>query len=369
MSRKNPFQLVTKRPTVVGTGLIALDVIIKAHGQRNPWLWTGGTCGNVLTIMSYLGWQAFPVARLNGDAASRCVEEDLTRWQVRLDHARTTPGSQTPIVVHRISKTPKGLPFHRFSWTCPNCGAWLPGYRPVLASAARSIAQRLGNPKVFFLDRLSRGALVLAKACIGKGALVFFEPSGFGEPRLFKEALRLAHILKYSNERARSFHGVGNGGGPLLEIETLGAEGLRYRSRIAGATTNGWERLEAYQVADFRDAGGAGDWCTAGIIHGLVQNGLTGLTQARRPQLEDALRFGQALAAWNCGYEGARGGMYAVDKTTFRRQVQSIISQDGSKVPKREVPHAVVRDAFACICPACALASGVQGRGRAPKGS
>jgi len=354
MSHKSFFQLVTERPSIVGTGLIALDVIIEADGKRKPWMWTGGTCGNVLAIMSYLGWQAFPVSRLNGDAASRYVEEDLIRWQVHLDYARTTPGSRTPIVVHRILKTPKGLPFHRFSWTCPNCGAWLPGYRPVLASAARSIAERLGSPNVFFLDRVSRGALILAKACIAKGALVFFEPSGLGEPRLFREALRLAHILKYSNERVRSLQGVGNGGGPLLEIQTLGAEGLRYRSRIAGAMTDGWERLEAYQVAKLRDAGGAGDWCTAGIIHGLAQKGLAGLSNICRSQLEEALRFGQALAAWNCGFEGARGGMYAVDKPTFRRQVQSIISQGGSKVPQREVPNPAVREAFECICPACA---------------
>lgn len=357
MSRKSPFRLEAKRPAVVGTGLIALDVTIEANAKRDPWLWTGGTCGNVLTILSYLGWQAFPVARLNGDSASRRVEEDLTRWQVRLDHAKTTPGSRTPIVVHRISKTPKGLPFHRFSWTCPNCGAWFPGYRAVLASAAQSIAQRLGTPKVFFLDRVSRGALVLAKACIAKGAVVFFEPSGFGEPRLFREALRLAHILKYSNERVRSFHSMGNGGGPLLEIETLGAEGLRYRSRIAGVRTEGWEHLEAYQVAELKDAGGAGDWCTAGIIHALAQKGLRGLVKARRRQVEGALRFGQALAAWNCGYEGARGGMYSVDKRTFRRHVQSIVSQDGSKVSQREVPNAGVRQTFECICPACARRS------------
>jgi len=353
MSRSSFFEVVTKRPTILGTGLITLDVILGADGNRGPWLCTGGTCGNVLTIMSYLGWQAFPVARLNGDAASRHVEEDLKRWEVHLDHARTTPGSRTPIVVHRIFKTPEGLPFHRFSWTCPNCGAWLPGYRPVLASAARSIAERLASPKVFFLDRVSRAALLLAKACIAKGALVFFEPSGLGEPRLFREALGLAHILKYSNERVRSLQGAGHGEGPVLEIETLGAEGLRYRSRIAGARTDGWERLEAYQVAELRDAGGAGDWCTAGILHGLAQNGLAGLTTIRRSQLEEALRFGQALAAWNCGFEGARGGMYAVDKPTFRRQVQSIISQGGSKAAQREVPSPGVREAFECICPAC----------------
>jgi fructokinase len=362
MSRRSPFELEVQRPSIVGTGLLALDVVVEAEAKRDPWLWTGGTCGNVLTILSYLEWQAFPVARLNGDAASRCVEEDLARWGVHLDHAKTNPGAATPIVVHRISKTAAGLPFHRFSWTCPNCGTWLPGYQAVRSSAAESVLPRLGTPKVFFLDRVSRGALVLARACIEKGALVFFEPAGFGEPRLFREALALAHILKYSHERVRAFQGIGNGkGGPLLEIETLGAEGLRYRSRIPGARTDGWNCLDAFDVTELRDAAGAGDWCTAGIIHRLAQRGLAGLIKARRPQLEDALRFGQALAAWNCRYEGARGGMYAVKKKTFHLQVEGIISQDGSKVSKREVPTAVVRKVFEHICPGCT--NGSAGRG------
>jgi hypothetical protein len=361
MSRRNPFELKVKRPVALGTGLIALDVVIEAEVKRDPWLWTGGTCGNVLTILSYLGWRAFPVARLNGDAASRCVEEDLAHWSVHLDYVKTNPGARTPIVVHRIAKGVSGLPFHRFSWTCPNCGAWLPGYQPVLASAAESIIPRLGTPKIFFMDRVSRGALLLAKTSIAKGALVFFEPAGFGEPRLFREALAISHILKYSHERVRSFHGITNSENLILEIETLGAEGLRYRSRIPAARTNGWERLEAFEVSELRDAAGAGDWCTAGIIHSLAQRGLVGLKKARRYQVEDALRFAQALAAWNCSYEGARGGMYAVGTKEFRLQVESIMLQAKSKVPKREVPTAVVRKTFEGICPGC-IPTGTAGR-------
>lgn len=353
MSCRSPFKLDVRRPIAIGTGLIALDVVIEADVERDSWLWTGGTCGNVLIILSYLGWQAFPVARLNGDAASRCVEEDLAHWRVHLDYAKTHPGARTPIVVHRIAKRASGLPFHRFSWTCPNCGVWFPSYQPVLASVVESIVPRLGTPRVFFMDRVSRGALLLARASIAKGAIVFFEPAGFGEPRLFREALAISHVLKYSHERVRSFQGITKSENLILEIETLGAEGLRYRSRIPTAPTNGWEKLEAFEVNEFRDAAGAGDWCTAGIIHRLAQRGLAGLKRARRGQVEDTLRFAQALAAWNCSYKGARGGMYTVDKQEFRLQVESILSQAKSKVPKREIPTAVIRKTFEGICPGC----------------
>lgn len=363
MSHRDPFKLEVRRPSVVGTGLIALDVVVESEAKRDPWLWTGGTCGNVLTILSYLGWDAAPVARLNGDAASRWVEEDLARWGVRLDFAKTSPGARTPIVVHRITKSKAGVPFHRFSLTCPNCGSWLPSYRPVLASEAERLTSELGRPRVFFLDRVSRGALILAQAAMAEGAVVIFEPAGLGEARLFKEALKMAHILKYSHERVRSFHGVGDGDGPLLEIETLGAEGLRYRSRIEGALTKGWERLDPFDIGELRDAAGSGDWCTAGIVHSLAQQGLAGLLKATRSRVEDGLRFGQALASWNCGYEGARGGMYAVEKRAFRQQIESIISQDGTKAPRREIPAAAIQKVFECICPAC-IGSRGPGRGK-----
>ena len=60
MSRKSPFDLAVQTPVVVGTGLVALDIVINSDVHRPPQLWAGGTCGNVLTILSYLGWHAYP---------------------------------------------------------------------------------------------------------------------------------------------------------------------------------------------------------------------------------------------------------------------------------------------------------------------
>src|SRR5689334_15732613 len=57
------------RPEVFGTGLVALDVVITGSDHQRPLFRAGGTCGNVLTILSHLGWKACPVARLNGDPA------------------------------------------------------------------------------------------------------------------------------------------------------------------------------------------------------------------------------------------------------------------------------------------------------------
>ena len=183
------------RATIVGTGLLTLDVVI-GHERSAQRLLAGGTCGNVLTILSYLGWDAYPVSRLNGDVAAEHVVRDLRRWKVHLDFARLAPGGSTPIIVHQIGRTKQGQAFHRFSWTCPQCGAWLPPYKAALANAVQDVLTRIHEPRVFFFDRLSRGALMLAKDCAAKGALVVFEPGGIGDPGLFAEAIATTHVLK-----------------------------------------------------------------------------------------------------------------------------------------------------------------------------
>lgn len=54
-----PFDLPGPRPAIAGTGLIALDVVIPNEPRSLPQLWAGGTCGNVLTALAYLGWDSY----------------------------------------------------------------------------------------------------------------------------------------------------------------------------------------------------------------------------------------------------------------------------------------------------------------------
>ena len=64
VSKKKEPDVRKGRPAVTGMGLVALDMVITEPSDREPRFFAGGTCGNVLTILSYLGWAATPVARL-----------------------------------------------------------------------------------------------------------------------------------------------------------------------------------------------------------------------------------------------------------------------------------------------------------------
>jgi fructokinase len=41
----------------MGTGLVALDLVVSNDNSVPPRYYAGGTCGNVLTILSFLGWE------------------------------------------------------------------------------------------------------------------------------------------------------------------------------------------------------------------------------------------------------------------------------------------------------------------------
>lgn len=358
MPRKAPPTIrLPGRPTVVGTGLVALDVVYNVESDRPPRWYAGGTCCNVLTILRYLGWQAEPVSRLAPGPAVERLLADLAEWKVSTAFVSVEEGGSTPVIIERIARSPDGQPYHTFSWRCPGCGTHLPGYKPVLAATAQALVPRLPACQVFFFDRVSRGTLHLAQAGTDHGAVVVFEPSAVGDPELFREAWSLAHIVKYSHERLREIADLQlkptERERVLLEVETLGPDGLRYRSRLPKARTSGWHTVPAFRPKDLKDTAGSGDWCSAGLLHRLARGGLRGLRAVDNRKVQEAIRFGQALATWNCGFEGARGGMYQVSRQVFERQVKKILKGGETVSDVVADERSPAGKVVSCFCPSC----------------
>ena len=117
------------RSRIFGTGLIVLDLVVGPDPETPVRSWVGGTCGNLLSLLAYLGWDAYPVARMNGDVASKRVCADMERWGVHMKWAHCAPTTHTPMIVQKIRRKGDGLAYHRFSWSCPRCGGWLPPFR------------------------------------------------------------------------------------------------------------------------------------------------------------------------------------------------------------------------------------------------
>ena len=335
---------------VVGTGLLALDLVVRSNARGPIGSWAGGTCGNVLAILAYLGWDAYPVSRMNGDAAGQRVCADLSRWGVHLDWIACSPTTDTPIIVQEIRTGSDGRVGHRFSWSCPSCGGWLPAFKPITGEAVGRVKTVLKETDVFFIDRLSRAAVTLATDAAALGAVVVYEPSAKSSGRLVEEAIGVAHIVKYAEARRHEFPEVMiEKSGAWVEIQTMGERGLRYRHRF-GRKWSDWRHLAAVGAPRLADTCGAGDWCTAGLIARAAAGGQQALRRGGAGRIRTALRYGQTLAAWNCSFEGARGGMYAVTRPTFEHHIELL--QSGRSQNMDQVPLNDGTDELA-MCPTC----------------
>ena len=261
---------------------------------------------------------------MNGDAASERVSADLAHWGVHLDFANCGPAAHTPIIIQEIRRGRDGKPRHRFSWSCPQCGQWLPGFKPVTTAAVQAVTPALDKASVFFLDRLSRAALSLAKEAAERGGVIVFEPSGKGTDKNGRGGRHCPYRQVCRPAPGKFRRHDGQGAATIVEVQTLGEQGLKYRHRF-GRSWSEWINVGAVPAPRLADTCGSGDWCTAGLIAKVAAGGVVGLHDVGADGLRAALRYGQSLAAWNCGFEGARGGMYAVTRDTFDAQIAALI--------------------------------------------
>ena len=338
---------------VYGTGLLTLDLVFGPDDEQPARWFAGGTCGNVLAILSFLGWQSFPITRLNGDVASQIVRRDLMDWGVNLDYARLAPQAPTPIIVQRINRNPAKMTSHHFSSLCPYCRSRLPGFRAVRNDTAVEVLSRWSPPTVFFLDRASRGMLTLAQAAANAGALVVFEPSAQVNSQHMLEAMRIAHIVKYADERfPEPLNAIEFSDDTRIEIQTSGSSGFRFRARLAEQVSD-WNYRPALSTENIADSAGAGDWFTAALIS-RFPNGLDDLQELSAPDLDDIFSFANAAAAWNCFFEGARTGMYAMSQEMFSANVRDLQEGRARMTTDREaVAFDVDKTDVSPACPAC----------------
>lgn len=316
--------------TCVGSGLIALDVIVNGSPNTPAKLCAGGSCGNVLSILSFLGWESSPIARLSNNNASENLFNDFKKFKVDTSLISCTSDGSTPVIIHRILKDKFGNPKHKFEFRVPETGAWLPQYKPVLKTAVDAIIDEKPTANVFFFDRISRSSLDLAKYYKSKGALVVFEPSSMKNDKAFHEALALTNIVKFSHERITNYDNEFPEPVCDLEIQTLGKDGLKYRLKTS--KDNSWKLIQPFLIEDAIDTAGAGDWCTAGIISKLGREGAKSFFESGLNEIENALNFGQALGAVNCMFFGARGMMYSVNNSMLENYTSELISNQSINI-------------------------------------
>ena len=321
-------------PSIMAMGYCALDVVWH-DGQVSHS--AGGTAANVAANLAYLGWSSTLVARCGADAPARRILNDLRRANVAVDLMERSQDVATPVVLYDVDP-----PRHRFSFTCRSCGRKLPRYRPISEAHLRDsvLDQSAPAPSVFFFDRASAPAIEAAQTLRVRGARVVFEPSSRGSAALTKKAAGVAHIVKLSHERRHSLDPsvlVARRG--QLQIETLGAEGVRYR-----IGSGRWKKLPT-RAESVSDTGGAGDWLTAGLLFDLAPSWSIDSPST----LEAALDRAQALAALSCRFIGARS-LSRVPHDIVKRAVSLLLENNEPELPSLRGGS---RSRASTACPVC----------------
>ena len=336
----------------VGSGLVTLDIVVDADSPDQYVARSGGSCGNVMAILAYMGWRTYPITRLGLDHAAGIVLDDFAHFGVDTSFVLREAGVNTPTIIEDVRNSRNGSRTHSYILHCPHCGSFLLRYKAISQGLTDRVVNEVGRAQVFYFDRISKGIIRLAKHYREQGALIVFEPSGIKDDRLFGIAARLSHILKYSQERLADVSGLLGDHAVPLEIQTLGRRGLRYRHR-QGKQRGAWQHMPAFRIIDAVDEAGAGDWCTAGIIYSLGKHGSTSFWRTRSRGIVRALELGQSLAAVNCRFKSARGAMYSLSLEDLDISVVELTKGQAVESKKELGAGGTLSELLQTVCPRC----------------
>lgn len=310
--------MTTKSYSVLSAGLVVLDIIL-VNGYNEPLYQAGGTCCNVSCMLGYMGGSVSISGRLGTDAASSAVVKDLHAHKVN------TKGlihdlKETPSIIEKVNPE---TAHHSFSLRCPKCKRHLSSYRSITLEHARElVTAKHTTVDLFFFDRVSPGNLLLAKEARRAGALVFFEPPKMEIGDDFFKAVRVCHVVKYaSNTLGKNLpNGIQYPDNiqekPILEIITLGKDGLRFRHQ-----RKKWTKHEPHESLNVVDTAGAGDWLSASFIHEILSSPDAMQALLDHDIVSSYLHKAQKFASYNCQFIGARGAMDTIKFSSMAKQI------------------------------------------------
>lgn len=330
--------LLTTRGSCLSAGFVALDVIIHDEHLGHA---AGGTAANVAANLAFLGWRSSVAGVVGTDPAGRHLLADLSSAGVDVSRLKAMPDASTPVVIHEILTDT-----HRFRFGCPHCGRRFPRSRPPSVDAAAELIEEAA-PDVFFFDRVSAAALLIAEHVRGQGGLVVFEPATPGRKTYFVRAMGLAHLVKYSNERERVLGSLLKPLARQVQVRTEGGSGASWRKG-----SGRWHRSAPTADLAVVDAGGAGDWTTAAFLTSL---GSLEPNAVLDQDLSSPLGVAQAVAALSCASVGARGLASDLTHDQVLAAVGELVGQSPPPGTRRSGPARARRKA---LCGSCLAGGG-----------
>ena len=324
--------------TCMGTGNFSFDIITQREypngfvvGKRNRFvekiltMEIGNTCGNVMTMLPYLGVKTFPVAKLDVSPQGYQMKRDMKAYgaDVRFVSNTLTGGTTILRCMHKLDNDGRPTMGHKGStagkpWT----GLSARPCRKYLSSKGGEVEALVDSmdfiPDVFFFDVAQAGHRILAERLREKGSLVYFECDSDGHRieneksrqaahRLFLRCVEASDVVKMSGEYVQDLS-FADAYTDKLFVQTLGADGLRFK--LGGGQ---WIRLAPVVNPDYKDYEGAGDWTSSTLIAALCSMDMLKVKDMTEEAVREALTMAQQMASYSVGFYGSKGLIHADD--------------------------------------------------------
>ncbi len=304
-----------KKHTIIGSGQYNWDIIKLrtypegfAIGKRNKFdeetlsEEVGGTCGNVMCILSKLGWIAQPQLKLIDTEEGDKLVDSLQQYGCDTRYVSRVPngGFSGMSCTHRRSnKTgehelgirsfgPNGSQFRKI--TEMRARDEVPVFLDTIAKA----------PDVYFFDHNEAGPRKIAKELRNRGTLIYYECENNRDWNKFIKSVEVADIVKFSDENVPDLTSCENYKDKLF-IQTQGAKGLQFKLRDGE-----WIHVDPIQVQSVIDWEGCGDTITAIFLNELAKLGLPHVSSLSEKQVQYALTTATEKAALCTQYYGSK---------------------------------------------------------------
>ncbi|MBR1435407.1 MAG: hypothetical protein IJ584_09890 [Bacteroidales bacterium] len=298
------------KKSIIGSGIYMLDKIVKRSYPEWPKMRpfteesvieeVGGTCGNVMCILSWLGWDAMPQVCLDESEEGFKMKSDLISYGCDPRFVTNSPDGGTTILRCTHKKNPDGSPSVSFRAGSPG-GSRFPKrhFLRVKDEAPAFLGKLEEAPGVYFFDDPAAGHRLIAKELREKGSLVYFEPSKIST-NADMDAVKVSDIVKFSGENVPdcSFTEVFD---DKLFIQTLGADGLRFRLRQGD-----WVSVQPVHCDNVVDWEGAGDWTTSAFLTRIASLDMP-FTEMKEEDIKEALQVAQIVAAQSVCFLSSKG--------------------------------------------------------------
>jgi fructokinase len=337
------------RPRILGLGYIAIDVIL--NGEPIPRFSLGGSCGNVLSILSYFGWDSFPFVHLSNSWTSNFMYKLLLQSKMNTDFVFLDDYGSAPIVIEKLKQNSGRGPTHEFLFKCPLCNNPYPRRKKITYKVVETALSYINySPEVVYFDRLSKSTLKLARQMRERGSLIFFEPMRFSDGPLFREAAKICHIIKYSSDQLDEIPIEMLSDEFYMEVKTEGNNGVSFRSN---KTKHSWVHVKEIPLQYVKDTAGAGDWLSALIIHHLGFEASAFIEDFNKEEISNVLSVSQCFSALNCLYEGARGIMEVYSRADLFELVAGLINNLTLELDVQPSPPHSNEDLLKSLCDYC----------------